>query len=812
MIPGTSSRRRVKSLAPSRNRRPIQWSDTAAVAFIIVCCFLFLAPLVFERKVPVAADTIAWRGAAEAMMGYRTATGEVALWAPGIFSGMPGYLIYGRYAAPSLDTVLNLLGRVFSWQATYLLFGALCLYALLRRWGARPSVAAFGALVFVLTPYLRSLIEAGHNTKLKAIAFLPAVLLGADLVFERRNLLSALLLALALSLELRANHAQIAYYGIILLLVYGLALVVSRVRAGEGRAALAAVGLSAGAVVLAALLVAQPYANIREYAHYSIRGGGEGAGLSKEYATNWSLPPEEMVTFLVPGWFGLRDATYWGEMPFTSSSNYLGILPLVLAAAVFFLRRDARVTALAIVTAIAAFLSFGKYLGGFNDFLLDHLPYYNKFRVPSMILVLTEVTVAILAALGLEALLRRFERAPARDRAASVFRAALIASAVLLVVILAGREAMRGYFVDYGLSRPEDASRYQSSVLPMLKDERWRILSAGLVQFALLATASFAALWIAARRKIPAWGAAALVVGLLLVDLALVDRKFLVNLEPPRRGEQQFPKTAADDFLMRDESVHRIFPMGQLFGDNRWAFRHESIGGYHAAKMRTYQRLLEATVYKSQDPNAPALRNALRMLNVKYLVVPGLLPGGPPEVFRDTAAQLVVYELPGALPRAWLVESVETAPSEDAVLARITNAAFDPARQAVLIGQTPAGLGSGPVSGGARIVRRDLHTLELQVESSRPALLVVSEIDYPPDWRAWIDGTPAEIRPANLVLRSVVVPAGRHEVALRLTGPTYHRSVTVTWAGTLVALAGFGLVAFRARRRPLTPRSAPCAP
>ena len=744
------------------------------------------------------------------MLRYKEATGEAALWAPNIFSGMPGYLTYGPYAAPSFDNVLNMFGKIFSWQATYLLFGALCLYALLRRWGARPSVAAFGALVFALAPYFRSLIEAGHNTKLKAVCFIPALLLGTDLVFERRNLLSMLVLALALALELRSNHAQIAYYAMILILVYGLALVVVRVRAGRGREALAAAALSAGAVVFAALLVAQPYANIREYAHYSIRGGGEGAGLTKEYATNWSLPPGELVTFLVPGWFGLRDATYWGEMPFTSTSNYLGILPLVFAVAIVVMRRDARVVSLAIVTAIAAVLALGKYLGGLNDLLLDHLPYYNKFRVPSMILSLTTITVAALAALGFEGLLRRFGQAPARtrDRAETVIRYAFFAAAALLVVIVIARSSLRSYFIDYALSRPEDASRYEPAVVTMLKGERWNILSASLVQFGVLAVASLGALWIAARKKIPAWGAALLALALLVVDLALIDKKFLVNTEPPRRGEQQFPRTATDNFLAKDTSVYRIFPMGQHFGDNRWAFRYESIGGYHAAKMRTYQRLLEQSVYKAQDPSAPALRNALRMLNVKYLVVPGLLPEGMPEVFRDTGAQLVTYELPDALPRAWLVESVESAANEDAVLATVTSAGFDPARQAIVIGNMPPGLGSGPVSGGATIVKRDLHTLELAVEASRPALLVVSETDYPPDWRAWIDGAPAEIRAANLALRSLVVPAGKHTVLFRLTGPTYHRSVTVTWIATALLAAGFAFEGWRAwRRRSATVRS-----
>jgi hypothetical protein len=776
--------------------------DLIACVFIAICIFAFFSPLVFERKVPVAGDVLAWRGAAEAMMRYRGATGSEPLWAPGIFSGMPGYLVNVRTAVPSLDSVLNLIGRIFSWQATYILFGALCFYALLRRWGLRPSAAAFGALVFALAPYLRSLIEAGHNTKLKAVAFLPAVLLGTDLVFEKRNLLATLLLALALSLELRANHAQIAFYAMILLLIYGAALVVARVRAGERREALTAVGLSAAAVLLAALLVAQPYANIREYAHYSIRGGGEGAGLTKEYATSWSLPPGELVTLLVPGWFGLRDASYWGEMPFTSTSNYLGLLPLLFTVAVLFLRRSARVAALAIVTSIAFVLSLGKYLGGLNDLLLDHLPYYNKFRVPSMILVLTQVGVGALSALGLEAFLKRQEGGSGPDRRARIYLIGLLACAGLLLVFLAAKGGLREYFIRYHLSRPDDAQRFQAAMIPLLKTERWNVLFAGLAQFAILGAVALGAVWLAARRTIPAWAAGAIMVALLLLDLALIDRKFLVNLEPRRREELQFPKTATDDFLARDTSLYRIFPMGQLYGDNRFAFRHESIGGYHAAKMRSYQRLLDATLLRSQDPRSPVLHNTLRMLNVKYLLVPGRLPEGAySEVFQDAPAQILTYEIPDALPRAWLAETVTAVASEDAVLARVSDPSFDPGKEAVLIGAAPSGLGSGPVTGAARIVRRDLHTLEMEVNSSRPALLVVSEMDYPPDWRAWVDGAPAEIRSADLVLRSIAVPAGQHKVLFRLTGPTYHSSRTVTWAGMGILALGFAFEGVRTLRR-----------
>jgi hypothetical protein len=308
-------------------------------------------------------------------------------------------------------------------------------------------------------------------------------------------------------------------------------------------------------------------------------------------------------------------------------------------------------------------------------------------------------------------------------------------------------------------------------------------------------------MWLVARRRIPAWTGGLLFLAILVADLAIVDRSFLKNLESSARAEQPFARTATDDFLEKDPSVFRVLPMGGLFGDNRWAFHHESVGGYHAAKMRTYQRLLEATVYRSQDPSAPPMRNALRMLNVKYLVVPGLLPGGMPEAFRDPSGRLVTYELPGALPRAWLVETVTVAPSEDAVLARIGGASFDPEREAVIIGSAPAGLGAGPVSGGASIVRRDLHSLELQVEASRPALLVVSEMDYPPDWRAFVDGAPAEIRAADLVLRSVVVPAGSHRVLFRLTAPTYRASVRVARGAMAVLVAGFVFEGLRFLRR-----------
>jgi hypothetical protein len=809
------------------------WSATAV---FLLLALIFFNEVLFQGKTFLTPDMLAPSALARPLRQALWGDGIYPLWQPYVFSGMPSFaslmynpLVYIPYwflePLASLLPEGNLLPHVLHYP-----LAALGMFLLLRSlkvgfWGG-----VLGGVAFMFTPYLVTMEVFGHGSQMMTAAYLPLIVWAVMQLLQRRSLIHFLIAGLAIGLQLQRGHVQIVYYT---WMVIGLYFLYHLWRSWRQEKALGELGRTtawfAGALVLAIALAAVLYLPVYNYTPFSIRGGtgmeGGDTGAGVQYATQWSFHPKEMMTFLVPSFFGFGGQTYWGAMPFTDYPNYMGIVVLGLAIfAAVQRRRQPPVGFFLVVIALSLLVSFGRHFAPFYRLLYDYLPFFNKFRVPAMILIVVQFSVALLAGLGLQSLLdlgstvdRIGERGRRIFRGVALFVAGLALLALLATLARQGfEELMAGIYPD----------RYPPQIQSQLDQERVSMLLKDLWLVTLFLAGSLALVWGFLNRKLAGGSFAAILSLLVLVDLWVVDFK----LNKPR--DASFLKSYLSDdettrFLKQDQELFRVFPVADLFGENRWAAQEiATIGGYHPAKLRVYQDFLDAIglpndflrLYyreamrdgrrtfepippdEQATPQFHSMWSALNMLNVQYLVsrypIPDPSLNDPVAVTRYQTGrervQVQIYRNPGALPRAFLVDRYQVLAEKEKVFAYLRSGRFDPAEEVILA--EPPELEPQPGSGQVQVVERNLHTYKLKVSSGSPKLLVLSEAYYPHGWRAYVDGTEVPIYQANYVLRAVAVPAGEHEVLFNFAPEDFKIGAAISLSALLFTIVGFVVV------------------
>lgn len=752
-------------------------------------------------------------------------TGSTPNWTSSMFSGMPGYQI-STQPPKTVFTPLKafFIGRPLGIERN---IGILFLYLIgfyvaMLAFGASPWLALAGALAFGLGSYNIIIVEAGHITKAWAISMMAPILAGMVMVFRARQstrpkahyLWGSILFAVALGLQITFNHIQITYYTIIGAVIMGVVYLIYSIKEKYFKQFLTGVGLLFIGCVFAFGCNARLLLVTQEYGKYTMRGGSEisvtpenlyhdgetknaetsATGLNIDYAYSWSYGIGETYTLLVPGAKGGgsgekvseesacyknfhqdRAPLYWGEQPFTSGPVYFGAIVCFLFVLGLFIVKGPERWWLLIATFIAILMSWGSHLMGFNQFLFDHLPLYNKFRTPSMSLVLANVTMAIMAVLAVKELLSK----PANSKASAVrlhglYWATGITGGILLLGML-----LSGSFSYSGLSDQQMAAQYgnqwpqlqaifvQDRKALFLRDS-WRSL------FFVLASA--AVLWLFATGKMKKAGWPVAILGVLtLFDLWGVDRRYLneENFTDPRKVAlypDQYDVDIDQAAAQYGDKDYRVFNLAvNTFNDSKPSAFHHQIGGYSAAKLRRYQDIID--FYLSRHINT----NVLNMLNTRYFVIPDQQNGGA-MVQRNVAA----------LGNAWFVDSVRMVKDANAEILALNN--LNPATTAAVDASQWGKELSGKqfVKDSAATIQMEHHTpynpdhLTYRSHSATQQLAMFSEVYYRPDWFAYIDGKPASYLRANYILRAMVVPAGDHVIEFRNEAPLLHKLDKVT--------------------------------
>ncbi len=795
----------------------VRLQDYLSVALMFILLLILLKPLAIDHLSPQGVDVVGSLAKTHAVNQYHKQTGELALWNPNIFAGMP---IYYRLSprAFSLDNLLGYLSHLFHPVFIYYFFGALGAFLLFRFLGMSPLISLIGALSFVLMPHYKSLYTEGHMAKLKALMYVPWVFLTFQYFMNKRTILATGLFALALGLQIRTQHYQIVFYTALLVFAIGIYPLLKELIEKQYSRFFKATGLLLLALILGVMMAAQPLFLAKEYLPYSKRGKTtidvnakkevKGTGVSLDYATQWSTAPSELLVWFLPRFYGGMSAehydgskfpnlkgqmisTYWGQMPFTQSYEYMGVIFLMLAiiGLLAYYRRSVLIKSLFWFAVFLIFLSFGRHFKTFYSLFYYYFPYFNKFRAPMMSVTVTYFVVVTFAVYGLKYLseLAREKLDIKKQRVILYTIGGFLALGIFLWIYSLGASFIKA-----------SGEAYQGQTLDIVRQIRKEYFQRDLIRYFLLVILAGAAIWAYLKQKLSTVALILIVGALNIFDLLQVQSRVKPQFTDIKRIERQyFRKTAVDRFLLNDKDVYRIFPLGKLFGDNRWAYYHQSIGGYTPIKMYTIEELVEKNIYNGWDPALPINWNVLKILNVKYIVSPQRLQHPFLKLVQEDASnKLYVYYFTGYMPRAFFVGSYKVIKDDRQRLLTINSKDFDPAKTALLEEQLPAPIYQ-PDSSYTKIIKCTPNELKLDVYTDKQSLLVISQIYYPPGWKIFVDGKKVDkVFKTDHAIQSIIIPPGRHKVDMRFIPDSYYRdirlatiSVTVIYLMILIPLA-----------------------
>ncbi len=748
--------------------------------FLLISILYF--PIAFQKKFPPASDTQQWRGAAERVIEYNKTHHDKALWQPNMFSGMPSYLISLPNQYLYLENITKAVDKVMNWRIFLLFIGGLGMFLLLRFLGLDGFTSFFGAVAFVFSSHWTGLLDIGHNTKFRAIMWIPWVVWGIMYLRKKPGILGLGLASVLMITQLRENHPQISYYLYLFVGLYWIySLIETFTKKDWGKFILFSVLLLA-AFAFMGLAVMNPYLSIQEYGHYTIRGGEKG--LDTAYAQGWSFHPLEIISFIIPDFFGGVNQTYWGWMEFTQIYNYCGLLILVLGFFALIGKRKKLAWFLWISSILFLIMSFGRHWSWFSNLLLNYLPYFNKFRVPSMLLVITQFCIAVLAALGLANIIDKFKEND--QKFIKKVQTWLIVVAIVFVIFLV---LGKGIFKSLPFTTENEIAQLKQNntfdQLPQIKAMRLNLLFKSGALSLLFLVVGLGSILLFLKKNITKTVFLVLILIIAFIDVYIYTGKNLKNVESAKYSMDTFTKRDYDDYLLSDSTNYRIYPLN-VGMNGKWAFYHQTIQGYHGAKLKRYQEVLENNL-DAQLRQQKINWNLLNMLNVKYVIFPDSLPFfNLYPVFTSNEEQVVVHRNMTVLPRAWFVDSLEVIAKPKDIWDEINSENFSPAKTAI-VEEKVDGV-EVPTVRNVTPTGFEMQNLSFETETDKPAFLVVSEVYYPAGWKAFIDGKETKIYPTNYILRGIVVPVGKHKIEMKFAPSSYKLSITLSLIGILLSV------------------------
>jgi len=779
-----------------------------AVFFSLTLAYFLPA---FEGKMLPQHDYIQSKGMAQELNQYHDKTGKDALWTNAMFSGMPSYQIR-MGESPNVFIGLQRFFRFgMPYETAAILFWYLLgFYIFFISLGFKPWLSALGALAFAFASYNIIIIFAGHITKAYAMAYVPPVLAGFLLAYKGKYLKGALLAMLALGVQVSCGHFQITYYMAIMILIFVICRLVYDYKKKQLRSFFIASAFVTGAVALATIPNLSLLWVTSEYGKYSTRGpseladtkGNQTTGLDKDYILNdYSYGVGETFTLLIPNFRGgasggalteesntyklLRDNNYegasdvikslplyWGAQRYTAGPVYFGAIVCFLFVLGLFVVRGPVKWWLSSVFALSIMLAWGQNFMPLSNLFLNIVPAYDKFRTVSMILVMANYAAIILGIFALKELFK-----PEVDKKImkkKLLYSFYITGGITLLFAVAG-----GLAGDFSSSL--DSQYFPAKMIDAIRLDRESLLkSDALRSFAFILIAA-AAIWLAISNKLKLVYLWSILAVLFVVDGWTISRRYLNedNFVSKRKFEQQIAPTAADLQIMKDTSDYRVLNLTvDPFNDATTSFYHKSIGGYHGAKLKRYQELIERQLSKNNT-------QMLDMLNTKYIITP------------TKSREVIVQQNPNALGNAWFVSSIKTVETADEELKALDT--LNPATEAVMSKSFATKTSNLPAQtdtltkGSIHLLSYKPDVMQYTATTDKPRLAIFSEIYYPKGWTATIDGQVADILQVNYVLRGLVIPSGVHKVEFVFDPQSFHKGQNVALIGSilvLLALAG----------------------
>lgn len=818
-----------------------QWlPDAICVLVFAVIAVAYFFPADFDGRILYRGDASAGRGAGQEGIEYRDRTGERTRWTNSMFCGMPTYQIAPSYGSTAvLDTAAKAYHLWMPENVWYVFAYLLGFYILLRAFDFRQHLAALGSIVWTLSSYFLVIIAAGHIWKVMALAYLPPMIAGIVLAYRKeRWLWGAIITGIFCALEINANHIQMTYYYSFIIVGLVVAFLIDALRHKRMKAfGMATAACALGAVIGLAANGSNLY-HTWQYAGESMRGKSEltkansanqtDSGLERNYITMWSYGIDETMTLMVPNAKGgasvplTHNATamakakpeygqvyaqigqYWGEQPGTSGPVYVGAFVCMLFILSLFIVKGPVKWAMLCVTALSILLSWGHNLMPFTDLFIDYFPMYSKFRTVASILVVAEFTIPLMAMLGL----KRIVDEPgllARNMRWLWVSFALTGGVCLLLWLW---PQMLGDVISSqemaSLANIPESDRFP--LMANLREMREAMLSADAIRsFWIILIGTLCLLLFKAGKLKAAPMAIALAV-LCLVDMWAIDKRYLNDgmfVEASVRERPQEP-TPAEARIMQDKDPgYRVLNLASnTFNECETSYYLRSVGGYHAAKLRRYQEMIERYISPQMGAAADAVVKAqgdmaavdagaypvLNMLNTRYFIFP--MQGG----------QTMPIANPYAFGPAWYINKVYTAADANEEIAMVGK--IDLRHEAVADKTFAPAIAGAPVADSLATVRmtaQQPNSATYEAQSKTGGVIVFSEIYYP-GWTCTVDGQPADIARVNYILRAVKVGPGKHTIVMDFHPRSVATTEAIAYAALALLLLLIGWALWRARK------------
>ena len=818
--------------------------DVLAVLLFAILAFAYFFPADIEGRILYRHDASAGRGAGQEGIEYREKTGERSRWTNALFGGMPTYQMAPSYG--STEVLTKAVNAYHLWlpeNVWYVFAYLLGFYILLRAFDFRQHLAALGSIIWAFSTYFLIIIAAGHIWKVWALAYLPPMIAGIVLAYRGKYLWGLLLTAIFTAFEINANHVQMTYYYLFIILLMGIAWLVEAIKEKQMARFLKATGVVAlGAAIGVCINLSNLY-HTWEYSQESMRGKSElvkqnssnqtNSGLERDYITQWSYGIGETWTLLVPNTKGGASMSlsqsekamehaqsdfmpiyqqlgqYWGEQPGTSGPVYVGAFVLMLFILGLLIVKGPMKWALLAATILSILLSWGKNFMGFTDFFLDYVPMYAKFRTVASILVIAEFTIPLLAMLALKELMDKPELLKPRMKYVGI--SFLLTGGIALLFAV-----MPSMFFDSFISSSELRAiqslpaEYIQPLVANLTEMRKAVFTADAMRSFYIILVGTGVLLAFVFGKLTKEYAVGIILVLCLVDLWTVNKRYLNDdmFVPEAEREAPQAKTQTDELILRDQSLdYRVLNLASnTFNENETSYYHKSIGGYHAAKLRRYQEMIEQYISPEMQAlfgavskaggdmtqvNGDSIYPVLNMLNTKYFIFP--LEGG----------QTVPIQNPYVYGNAWLVDKLSYVSNANEEMDAVGK--IDLRHEAVADAKFKEQLGEAVVQDTASTVQitgYEPNRLNYEVNSGKGGVLVFSEIYYP-GWTATVDGEPVELGRVNYILRAMNIKPGKHQVELAFFPKTVKTTETIAYVAyvlLLLLMIGMGVMYWRKKK------------
>ena len=810
--------------------------DVLAVLLFAVLAFAYFFPADIEGRILYRHDASAGRGAGQEGIEYLQKTGERSRWTNALFGGMPTYQTAPAYGSTNLLTKAINAYHLWLPENVWFVFAYLLgFYILLRAFDFRQHLAALGSIIWAFSTYFLIIIAAGHIWKVWALAYLPPMIAGIVLAYKGKYLWGLLLTAVFTAFEINANHVQMTYYYLFIILFLIIAWLVEAIREKQMARFLKATGVCAAGALIGVCINLSNLYHTWQYSQESMRGKSElvkansanqtNSGLERDYITQWSYGIGETWTLLVPNtkggasmplslsktamehadenYVGIYNqiGQYWGEQPGTSGPVYVGAFVMLLFILGLFIVKGPVKWALLAATILSILLSWGKNFMGFTDFFLDYIPMYSKFRTVASILVIAEFTIPLLAMLALKKFLDEPEQMKPRMKYVGI--SFLLTGGIAMLFSLMP-SAFFGSFISSSEMHALQTlpPEHIQPIIANLTEMRQAVFTADALRSFYIILAGTGILLAVAFGKLKKAYAVGIILVLCLVDLWTVNKRYLNDEMFVPESEREAPqqKTQTDELILRDQTLdYRVLNLASnTFNENETSYYHKSIGGYHAAKLRRYQEMIEHYISPEMQSlygavseaagdmtqvNGDSICPVLNMLNTRYFIFP--LEGN----------QTVPIQNPYAYGNAWFVDQLDYVQNANEEIAAVGK--MDLRHQAVADAKFKAQLGEAVVQDTASVVTMtsyEPNRLTYDVNSGKGGVLVFSEIFYP-GWTATVDGEAVELGRVDYILRALHIQPGKHQVELSFFPKSVDTTETIAYiAIVLLVLIVLGIV------------------